>query len=118
MPRSAPGLRAWPNPARGVTDVQFELAEAQALDVLVFDVAGRLARDVQSGAMAPGSHDVPWDGRDASGRRVASGVYFLRVESRAHAWIARVAEIDCLAPAAPPAPRGPAATRATRGPRR
>jgi DNA-binding beta-propeller fold protein YncE len=91
--RITPGLRAYPNPARGPTRVDFELPEAQALAVRVFDVAGRLVREVQSGPMAPGPHTVTWDGLDADARPVSSGIYFLRVESRAQSWIARVAEV-------------------------
>jgi hypothetical protein len=35
-----------------------------------------------SGHHAPGAHSVAWDGRDDSGRGVASGIYFVRLEAR------------------------------------
>ena len=36
---------------------------------------------VIAGLYAPGTHDVIWDGKDASGQQVASGIYFYRLRS-------------------------------------
>jgi flagellar hook assembly protein FlgD len=49
--------------------------------VRVFDASGRLVRTVLSTDLAPGTHDVRWDGRDDSGAPMSSGVYFVRAES-------------------------------------
>ena len=73
------GLRAWPNPARGATSVQFDLARGALVQVLVYDVSGRRVRRLVWGALAAGRHDVPWDGRDDGGGAVASGVYLIRI---------------------------------------
>jgi outer membrane protein assembly factor BamB/predicted phosphodiesterase len=45
----------------------------------VIDVLGRRVRTLLDGPLAPGQHAARWDGRDASGREVASGIYFLRL---------------------------------------
>ena len=53
-------------------------------EVSVFDVSGRLVRTVVRGEYGAGYHTVAWDGKDAGGRRVAAGIYFLRAESAGH----------------------------------
>ena len=48
----------------------------------VFDMAGRLVRNlVTAEPHTPGRHEVVWNGRDDSGRQVASGTYFYRLEA-------------------------------------
>jgi flagellar hook assembly protein FlgD len=47
----------------------------------VFNGEGRVIRTLVDGAMAAGQHATHWDGRDATGQRLASGVYFYRLES-------------------------------------
>ena len=82
QPRAA--LTAWPLPYRGgVLNVSFAaIGGATAEDeVSIYDLHGRLVKHVARGRHALGNHVVAWDGRDASGRDVASGVYFLRSAS-------------------------------------
>jgi flagellar hook assembly protein FlgD len=49
--------------------------------VTVHDAAGRSLRALADGDRSVGRHFATWDGADASGRPVASGVYFVRMES-------------------------------------
>jgi flagellar hook assembly protein FlgD len=53
----------------------------QLVEVAVTDVAGRRVRRLGAGSLPAGRHTVRWDGRDATGRPVASGVYFLVLET-------------------------------------
>jgi flagellar hook assembly protein FlgD len=45
------------------------------------DVAGRVVRSVEMGSLPAGRHTFEWDGTDAAGRSVASGLYFIRFEA-------------------------------------
>ncbi len=45
----------------------------------VYDVAGRRVRTLVDGLMDKGSTVMAWDGKNESGSRVASGVYFVRL---------------------------------------
>ena len=45
------------------------------LTVEMYDVAGQRVRRLYSGVLAPGSHELIWDGRDDAGRPAASGAY-------------------------------------------
>jgi hypothetical protein len=74
-------LRAYPNPFGTAATVEFELPRAMAAEVTVFDAAGRAVRALRRGVQASGTNRIEWDGRDDAGRRVASGVYFVRVRA-------------------------------------
>jgi hypothetical protein len=72
-----------PNPFNPMTKIGFALPADAAVRLRVFGVDGRLVRTLIDGRMTAGSHDVIWDGRSDSGRLVASGTYFCRIEAGA-----------------------------------
>ena len=65
-----------PNPFNPTTRIVFEVLHAGRVHVQVFDVAGRLVRDLSDSAYAAGVHSVSWDGVGDDGQSVASGAYF------------------------------------------
>lgn len=75
---------AAPNPFNPSTVLAFELPRFGPVRLDVLDARGRLVRTLSSGNHAAGRHEVSWDGRDADGRSLPSGVYFSRLvtESR------------------------------------
>ena len=80
-PRPPLGLRAEPNPATGPVAFAVESDGAGEQWLEVHDPAGRLVRTLERGWRAPGARRVAWDGRDASGARVPSGVYLVTLGS-------------------------------------
>lgn len=83
----------WPNPAAGEMTLRFSLPTAGEARMSVHDLAGREVARLAQGAHAAGAHRVRWDGRDASGRMLAPGVYLARLVTPAgerHVRIARV----------------------------
>ncbi|HYW69111.1 MAG TPA: FlgD immunoglobulin-like domain containing protein, partial [bacterium] len=71
-----------PNPFNPVTSVDYDVPGAGGhVDISVFDVAGRLVTTLYSGYHDQGTHSVTWDGRDDRGRDVASGIYFVRLDT-------------------------------------
>jgi flagellar hook assembly protein FlgD len=46
----------------------------------VYDIRGRLVRVLVDRPIGAGRHTVHWDGKDEHGDRVASGVYFVRLD--------------------------------------
>jgi subtilisin family serine protease/subtilisin-like proprotein convertase family protein len=72
-------LGARPNPFNPRTTVAFDLARGGEVELAVFDLRGRLVRRLVDGELPAGAHRVRWDGRDASGRESASGVYLVRL---------------------------------------
>lgn len=85
----------WPNPAERVTNLEFELPARAVVRVEVVDIAGRrVAPVLQDGVLDAGPHRLRWDGRDASGQRVAPGVYLVRISTDAATAVHRVIVIQ------------------------
>jgi hypothetical protein len=85
-------LAAAPNPSNGQTVVQLaglDKAEAVAVELSLYDVAGRLVRTVPADA---GGQFV-WDQRDRQGRPVASGTYQGRLAHAGREYRVRVAVV-------------------------
>ncbi|MCP4550146.1 MAG: hypothetical protein GY835_27105 [bacterium] len=71
-----------PNPFNPSTIIEFAIPESDGVvkvALRVFDLRGREIRCLVDETRAPGLHSVLWDGRDASGERVSSGVYLYRL---------------------------------------
>lgn len=68
-----------PNPFNPTTTIRFALPVAGSAKLAVYDVTGRLVRTLFDGDLGSGAHEAIWDGRDASGRGAASGVYLARL---------------------------------------
>jgi hypothetical protein len=68
-----------PNPFSSSTEVSFESRGSGLVTMEIYDVSGRCVRTVPLGHVGRGVHQVRWDGRDAGGADVASGVYFVRL---------------------------------------
>jgi hypothetical protein len=74
-------LSVEPNPFSDRTLVTFSLPGRSRVDVSIYDVHGRLVRQLVSGSLQAGAHQAWWDGRDRSGASVAGGVYFCRIKT-------------------------------------
>jgi len=71
----------YPNPFNPSTTINFEIPESQKVVIGIFDVAGRKVATLVDGRREAGSHQVVWNGRDQSGAQVASGVFFVRMNT-------------------------------------
>jgi hypothetical protein len=88
-------LSARPNPFRAATTVVFSLGRPGPATLSVHDAAGRRMRRWTAGdAPAAGENRIVWNGRDEAGRRVAAGVYFLRLEAGSAAAVRKIVLID------------------------
>ncbi|MEZ4647704.1 MAG: FG-GAP-like repeat-containing protein [Candidatus Eisenbacteria bacterium] len=74
-------LRAIPNPVRNGTRIRYRGPALGAATLDVFDVSGRVVRSVWNGEVAEGLATWEWDRRDGSGRKVPSGVYYVRLST-------------------------------------
>ena len=71
-----------PNPFNAVTRLRFGVPRETRVKLEIYDVHGAHVRTLIDGARVPaGYRTVLWDGTSASGRAVASGVYFCRLEA-------------------------------------
>jgi hypothetical protein len=78
-PRKLAFALASANPGRGEATFRFALPSAGVVRVAVFDLLGREVRVLANGPVAAGEGSARWDGRDAAGHAVDSGVYLARL---------------------------------------
>lgn len=71
--------RARPNPFDPITTIPFRLDQDAEVRIDVWDLRGRLVRQLVSGRTPAGDHQVVWDGRDDEGRTLTNGTYFYRM---------------------------------------
>jgi hypothetical protein len=69
----------YPNPFNPSTTIAFAVAKRGRVRLEIFDILGRKVRTVADRVFPPGSYEVVWRGRDDTGARVSSGVYFYRL---------------------------------------
>lgn len=74
-----------PNPFNPSTSIPFTLSVPGRVRIEIYNVSGQRVTLLDAGDVAAGLHSVMWNGRDARGRAVASGVYFYRLEGSADA---------------------------------
>ncbi len=73
-----------PNPFHPSTALPFVLENAGTAQIRIYDATGRLLRTLVDAHVSAGSHRVNWDGRDESGRLLASGTYFYELVVDGH----------------------------------
>jgi hypothetical protein len=91
---SGPWVRAWPNPFSESLAVELQLPVAGThATVSIYDISGRVVARLLDGANASAVRTLSWDGRDPHGRRIAAGVYFLRIETQGRSWTKKLTRI-------------------------
>lgn len=81
---------AYPNPFNPSTALRLTLERDARVHIAVFDITGARVRTLVEGTLAAGHHQVRWDGRDDRQRRLASGVYLIRMHTGTKQYVRRV----------------------------
>ena len=82
---------AFPNPFNPRTTIAFDVPQAMAVDLCVYDAAGRcVVALLDDEVVRAGRNEVAWQGRDRTGRRLASGTYFCRLQAGGSAQMQRM----------------------------
>lgn len=68
----------YPNPFNPETYIDFVLPSELQVSLKIYNIKGQVVTTLLQGRMDPGAHTVRWDGRNDSGEKVSSGVYFYR----------------------------------------
>ncbi len=80
----------FPNPFNPATHISFQLPEAANIVLSVYNVQGRLVRELISGHFPAGSYQFSWPGDDESGRPAASGIYFCRLQAENYSLVRKM----------------------------
>jgi len=70
-----------PNPFTDRMMVKYELPKSCNVHINVYNMLGQAVRELLNERKDKGVHKVTWDGRDNSGIKLSSGIYFLKVEA-------------------------------------
>lgn len=73
-------IRNHPNPFNPQTTVHFDLPRDQNVEMRIVNMDGRTVRTLIQGPMVAGPHSAVWDGRDAQGRNLATGLYLVQLK--------------------------------------
>ncbi len=80
-------LVLYPNPSAGAVGIRFAGLPAEVLGVGIFDIQGKLIREM---AVEGPTGFLNWDGRDGKGQMVPSGSYFVRLKGGGAEMVRRV----------------------------
>jgi len=82
---------AYPNPFSGNTALSYRLPRRAKVTLRVYDVLGRTVKTLVAATTQPaGLHKVTWSGRSDQGARLASGLYFVRLQTPWQSCVERV----------------------------
>ncbi len=72
-------MSLYPNPFNPRTNISFDLSEKSIVEVDVYNVKGQHVKSIVKEEFPSGKHNVMWEGDSDSGKKVSTGVYFIRM---------------------------------------
>ena len=78
-PRTANLEPSYPNLFNPTTTLRYNNHSSQQIRLTIHNLSGQVVRTLVDERVSAGSHGIVWDGRDATGKAVASGVYLYRL---------------------------------------
>jgi len=70
---------AVPNPFNPQTTIRFSLRENRRVNLTVFNLKGERIKELVDEYLMRGGHSITWKGQNESGKRVSSGIYFVKL---------------------------------------
>ena len=74
-------LENYPNPFNPYTEIKFQIPYKSAVCINIFNIMGKRVKRLINHMFAPGSYIAVWDGRDETGRRLSSGIYYCQLKT-------------------------------------
>jgi hypothetical protein len=71
----------YPNPFNPSTTIRYNIAKAEKVSLNIYNLRGQKVITLINESKSAGAHTASWDGRDEAGNPVASGVYYLRLQT-------------------------------------
>jgi histidinol-phosphate aminotransferase len=90
LPHTLAVNATYPNPFNATCNIELSIPGTEPVILAIYDVAGRKIRALETARLGPGVHQVTWDGRDHTGRHVASGTYVLNLIQGEYATSSRI----------------------------
>jgi hypothetical protein len=77
--RISPILRSMPNPFKDQTKITYTLTTRSAVCIDIYNLLGQNIKTLVDDCKNAGIHEVMWDGNDKTGKKVSSGIYFMKL---------------------------------------
>ena len=74
-------LNAYPNPFNPNTNIRYSLKDAGKVRIDIYNMKGQVIQTLTAEHNIPGFYQLAWNGCDANGKPVASGIYMYRMTS-------------------------------------
>jgi N-acetylneuraminic acid mutarotase len=71
----------YPNPFNPETTIQYQMAKRSEVNLVIFSLLGQRVATLVDEVQSMGIYSVQWDGKDDTGKEVASGVYLYRLQT-------------------------------------
>ncbi|MDP8219991.1 MAG: T9SS type A sorting domain-containing protein [Candidatus Stygibacter frigidus] len=72
-------LNIYPNPFNPDTNINFNLKEAQKVNLSIYNLKGQRIINLINGMLPEGTHRVVWNGIDQLDHKVSSGIYLIKL---------------------------------------
>jgi M6 family metalloprotease-like protein len=69
----------YPNPFNPTTTISFSIPDESKIDLIVYNIKGQKVKTLVNDNVDRGNHSVVWNGVDESEKKVASGIYFYKL---------------------------------------
>jgi hypothetical protein len=81
LPGSFALAQNYPNPFNPSTEIKFDLPEKSHVTLTIYNVLGQEVKVLVNEDLSAGNYSEVWDGRDARGKQVTTGVYFYKLQA-------------------------------------
>ncbi len=71
----------YPNPFNPSTVIKFDIAKAGKVTLRIYSVTGKLVAELVNKKVNPGNYSVTWNGTNIHGAKMASGIYFYKLQT-------------------------------------
>jgi len=71
----------YPNPFNSSTTIKYDLPENSKVILKIYNILGQKTKELVNGYQKAGFESIVWDGKNDSGRRVSSGIYFYKLKT-------------------------------------
>jgi hypothetical protein len=80
----------YPNPFNSGTVIRFSLPAAGDVELVLYNLTGQEVASLAQGRREAGTYALRWDGRDAKGQELASGVYLYQLQAGTHSEVRKL----------------------------
>ncbi len=81
LPRELTLEQNFPNPFNPETTVRYHLSRVSQRIIIIYDLLGRVVKEMPAITQPAGSYAFRWDGRNSAGVPVVSGIYYLNIRT-------------------------------------